>query len=271
MKLYLFLLALFPFFSSFAQSSNLNAFGDTPWGESFKSVRDKYESLARNPKSKENIQIVNEIRNKLLVVKRNNVVYIYRFYKEPREVSEVKAASGEDKKQDHKAASGLFSVGVVFSPVDSLKARDTLLQKYGNPSREYLVENSFGIIKQEEVVFVKNEKKAEGEEEPEEVEMEPKEDAGKIPAAYIWNLSSDSDGKRDGGYIIQWNEPYQKKLYTKRMDYFSAELSSIINSDYKEYFSARETKIIFDLMTTPPSLQVERDAETPRKEIPENQ
>lgn len=198
-------------------------------------------------------------------------MYIYRFYREPKEVSEVKASSNDpEKKQDHKSASGLFSVGVVFSPVESIKARDTLLQKYGNPSREYLVENSFGIIKQEEVVVVKKEKKAEGDDEPEEVEVDKTEEANKIPAAYIWNLSNDSDGKKDGGYIIQWNEPYQKKLYTKRMDYFSAELSSIINSDYKEYFSARETKIIFDLLTTPPSLQVERDAETPKKEVPNN-
>ncbi|MCX7997465.1 MAG: hypothetical protein N3A69_00750 [Leptospiraceae bacterium] len=256
---------LFCFFFSnilFAQANNLNSFGDTPWGTPFQIVRDKYESLARNPNSKENIQILNEVKNKLLIVKRNNVMYIYRFYKEPKEVSEVKVSQGETQKQDHKAASGLFSVGVVFSPVESTRAKNTLKEKYGNPSREYLVENNFGVVLEKEVV-VKTEKKAE---DGEEVQEEEKvETSNKIPAALIWNLTNETEGKVDGGYIIQWNEPYQKKLYTKRMDYFSAELSKIINSDYKEYFSNRETKIIFDLLTTPPSLQMEKTTEVPTK------
>lgn len=252
------------FFSNiiFAQANNLNSFGDTPWGTSFQTVRDKFESLARNPESKENIQILNEIKNKLLVVKRNNVVYIYRFYKEPKEVTEVKG--NQQQTQDHKAASGLFSVGVVFSPVESSRAKNTIKQKYGNPSREYLVENTFGVVQEKETV-VKVQKKAEDSEETVVQEEEKEDVSNKIPAALIWNLTSESDGKVDGGYIIQWNEPYQKKLYTKRMDYFSAELSRIINSDYREYFSNRETKIIFDLLNTPPSLQVEKTTEIPTK------
>jgi len=259
MRLQVFFIILFPLFSLLAQSTNLNSFGDTPWGESFKSVRDKFESLARNPNTRENITILNEVKNKLLVIKRNNVIYIYRFYKEPKEVTEVKVSKDPEKKQDHKSVSGLFSVGVVFSPVESKRAKDTLLQKYGNPSREYLVDNLFGILKEEETI--KKEKKPEEENEPEEVELDKKDSIAKIPAAYIWNLTNETEGKVDGGYIIQWNEPYQKKLYTKRMDYFSAELSKIINLDYKEYFSNRESKIIFDLLTTPPSLQVEKDSQ----------
>ncbi len=245
-----------------AQANNLNAFGDTPWGTPFQTVRDKFESLARNPNSTENIQILNEVKNKLLVVKRNNVMYIYRFYKEPKEVSEVKANQNKSQTQDHKAASGLFSVGVVFSPVESTRAKNTIKEKYGNPSREYLIENNFGIVLEKEIP-AKTEKKAEeGEEESTQEQIDT---SNKIPVALIWNLTSESENKVDGGYIIQWNEPYQKKLYTKRMDYFSAELSKIINSDFKEYFSYRETKIIFDLFNTPPSLQMEKITEIPTK------
>lgn len=251
----------------FSQANNLNSFGDTPWGTPFQTVRDKFESLARNPNTTENIQILNEVRNKLLVVKRNNVLYIYRFYKEPKEVTEVKVTQNESQKQDHKAASGLFSVGVVFSPVESTRAKNTIKEKYGNPSREYLVENHFGIVLEKEVPVKKVKKAENGEEEYEIVEPEQSDVSNKIPAALIWNLTSESEGKVDGGYIIQWNEPYQKKLYTKRMDYFSAELSRIINSDYKEYFSNRETKIIFDLLSTPPSFQIEKQVEKPT-EIP---
>ncbi|MCB1178818.1 MAG: hypothetical protein KDK36_14630, partial [Leptospiraceae bacterium] len=212
--------------------------------------------------------------NKLLIVKRNNVNYIYRFYKKPKEVKEVEAL--KDVEQDHRSASGLFSVGVVFSPVESTRVRDSL-KKYGSPTREYLVENMFGIIQEEKTVkVVKKEtktetdpeakpetaptKKEEDADEPEEVEEEDLEEARKIPAAYIWNF--ESEGESGGGFIIQWNEPYQKRLYTKRLDYFSSELSSIINSDYKKYFSARETKIINDLLSTPPILPTEEPTKT---------
>lgn len=255
---------IFTTYEVFAQANNLNSFGDTPWGTSFQAVREKYESLARNPNTSENIQILNEVKNKLLIVKRNNVIYIYRFYKEPQEVSELKAKQNETQKQDHKALSGLFSVGVVFSPVESNRARNTLKEKYGNPSREYLVENTFGVVMEKEIP-VKVEKKAEDGELTETEDSSKQDTSNKIPAALIWNLTNESEGKVDGGYIIQWNEPYQKKLYTKRMDYFSAELSRIINSDYKEYFSYRETKIIFDLLNTPPSLQMEKSTEIPTK------
>jgi hypothetical protein len=33
------------------------------------------------------------------------------------------------------------------------------------------------------------------------------------------------------------------------LDYFSAEVTSLINDDYKKYFSASESKIIQDLMS----------------------
>lgn len=258
-------------FSQESSSNNLNAFGDTPWGTSFQQVREKFESLARNPKSTENIQILNEVKNKLLIVKRNNVNYIYRFYKKPKEVREL--TSNEAMKADHNAASGLFSVGVVFSPVESKRVKESL-NKYGNPSREYLVENTFGIIQEKTVtVVVKKDEKDTTDKDPKVAEKDPakketkeayepedldeedsNEEARKIPAAYIWSLSSDSNGKRDGGFIIQWTEPYQKKLYTKRIDFFSAELSDQITADYKTYFSYRESKIILDLLTTPPKL-----------------
>jgi hypothetical protein len=261
----LFLFAFLPISVLFSQESvnHLNAFGDTPWGTSFQKVREKFESLARNPNTTENVQILNEVRNKLLVIKRNNVNYIYRFYKKPREVKEL--TSTEAMKADHNSASGLFSVGVVFSPVESKRVKESL-SKYGNPTKEYLVENTFGIIQEKTVTVTTkqskdptaekdvNDKKEEYE--PEEVDEDEasQEEARKIPAAYIWSLSSESQGKKDGGYVIQWTEPYQKRLYTKRIDFFSSELSSQITADYKTYFSYRESKIILDLLTTPPKL-----------------
>jgi len=243
------LIFLFAPISLLYSQTSLNAFGDTPWGTSYKDVKEKFASLMKNPSSTEDIKVLNEVKNKLLVVKRNNVTYYYRFYKQPKEVSEVKAnaKNPDGSKPDHKAMTGLFSVGLFFSPVESTMVRESL-KKYGSPTREYLVENKFGIMAEVKQAPPPTEKKAEEDPNADKDEEETQEGARKIPMALVWNLSGENNGAKEGGYIFQWNEPYNKKLYTKRIDYFSAEVTSLINDDYKKYFSATESKIIQDLM-----------------------
>jgi hypothetical protein len=117
------LISLFLPFGLLYSQTTLSAFGDSPWGSSYKDVKEKFASLLKNPSSTEDIKILNEVKNKLLVVKRNNVTYYYRFYKQPKEVAEVKAneKNADGSKVDHKAMTGLFSVGLFFSPVESTK------------------------------------------------------------------------------------------------------------------------------------------------------
>ncbi|MCB1141922.1 MAG: hypothetical protein H7A24_05270 [Leptospiraceae bacterium] len=256
MNRFLILFFFLPIQVLFSQNS-LNAFGDTPWGTSFKDVKSKFASLLSNPNSTEDLKILNEVKNKLIVVKRNNVTYFYRFYKEPKEVKEVKALEKANtegaEKADHKAVTGLYSVGLQFPPVPTERVKDSL-KKYGSPTREYLVDNVYGIIVEKKAPAKAEEKKAEpgdpNAEEPEE-EEEELETARKVPLALIWNLSGENNGAKDGGFIFQWNEPFSRKLYSKRIDYFSAEISGMINDDFKKYFSANETKIIMDLLADP--------------------
>lgn len=248
MKRILLLSLLLPLGTLFSQAaSTLNAFGDTPWGSSYKDVKEKFSSLMKNPSSTEEIKILNEVKNKLLVIKRNNVTYYYRFYKQPKEVSDLKATekNADGSKPDHKAMTGLFSVGLYFSPVEYTSVKESL-SKYGNPTREYLVENKFGILAEAKKA-PPQEKKAEEDPNAEKEEEENTESATKVPMALIWNLSAENNGAKEGGFIFQWNEPYNKKLYTKRIDYFSAEVTALINDDYKKFFSATESKIIQDL------------------------
>ena len=241
------LLSLFLPFGLLYSQTTLNAFGDSPWGSSYKDVKVKFASLLKNPSSTEDIKILNEVKNKLLVVKRNNVTYYYRFYKQPKEVAEVKAneKNADGSKPDHKAMTGLFSVGLFFSPVESTKVKESL-GKYGSPTREYLVENKFGITMEAKVAPPAEKK----EEDPaaDKDDDDTQEAAKKVPMASIWNLSGENNGAKEGGFIFQWNEPYNKKLYTKRLDYFSAEVTALISDDYKKYFSATESKILQDLM-----------------------
>lgn len=263
------------------QVSDLNGFGETPWRSQYKDVREKFASLSSNPNSKENVRILNEVPNRLLVIKRNNVQYIYRFYREPKEVKEVNAyvkaaspqsaapASPTGNAPKEESASGLFSVGVVFSPVESGLAKESM-SRYGKPTKEYLVENTYNILKEKEktVVVQKDPNAAPGTpaSEPEEIDLDDKELETKVPMALIWDLGNKTsqDGHK-GGFVIQWNEPYKKKLYTKRIDYFSSELSGLITTDFKKYFSARETKILTDLLSEP---KFGTETKSPSEETP---
>lgn len=265
------------------QISDLSGFGDTPWRSTYKDVRDKYASLSANPNSRENVKILSEVPNRLLVVKRNNVQYIYRFYREPKEVREVNeyvkgasasAPSADGAKKTEETASGLFSVGVVFSPVESGLAKKSL-ERYGKPTKEYLVENSYNILKEKEKTFVvqKDPNAAPSKDvlEPEDIDLDDKELENKVPMALIWDLGNKSQEGHKGGFVIQWNEPYKKKLYTKRVDYFSSELSALITTDFKKYFSARETKILTDLLSEPKLAETSTSRpaeETPVKTTP---
>jgi len=54
---------MLPFGFLFSQAtSTLNAFGDTPWGSSYKDVKEKFASLMKNPSSTEEIKILNEVK-----------------------------------------------------------------------------------------------------------------------------------------------------------------------------------------------------------------
>ena len=58
--------------------------------------------------------------------------------------------------------------------------------------------------------------------------------------ADIWELN--------GGYIFQWYEPYNKKAFTRTVDYLSAEMSRTIMLEYKDYFDAKEKKLLQELI-----------------------
>ncbi len=54
--------------------------------------------------------------------------------------------------------------------------------------------------------------------------------------ASVWNLRQ--------GSIFQWKEPYQGKLFTRRVDYISTELSQKVANEYKDFFNAQEKLIL---------------------------
>ncbi|HMW04601.1 MAG TPA: hypothetical protein PK079_17030 [Leptospiraceae bacterium] len=234
--------------------------GDTAWGQSFMSIRDQINKIRQNPEVKEKIEILNESKDKSLLVKRNNITYLYRFYKKPAILEKFNKS-----KEDEGKSSSLFSVGVYFSPVESLKLKKQVEDKYGNPSTEPQAQ-------------IPKDKFSKPDEENDSVGEN--QDDKKIAGAYTWSFKRADAGNSSAGsnpppaeganansapqsnkaeFIIQWVEPYNKKAFSKRMDYFSVDRTDLINIDYKDYFSARETDVLLDLVNEGVFQEKEKD------------
>ncbi|MCE9500233.1 MAG: hypothetical protein K8R21_07025 [Leptospira sp.] len=222
---------LLPFSIVFAQNITtgsepqrvlLEGLGESQWGVSYDNLREKFISMATNPDSKEKIEVVNEVKNESLLIRRNGINYLYRFYKTPdilTDAREKKAGATEPERdpktgeEKHKGTGSLFSVGITFNYVEADLLKAKVEAKYGKPKKETLDDN-------------------------------------KISGALFWDLSKNADAgsQPKGGYIVQWKDSYKKKPYSRRMDYYSIALMELINKEYKEYFSVPEMKTLRELL-----------------------
>ncbi|WP_108975617.1 hypothetical protein [Leptospira ryugenii] len=200
-------------------TSSLDGFAEASWGMTYESIREKFLSMATNPDSKEDLQLINEKKDERLLVKRNGIFYLYRFYKTPELVKEVRPKENRGPETDpsingqteYRESGILFSVGVTFNLVPSEKIKEKLEKKYGKPKKESIGDD-------------------------------------KVSGASIWELVDRRDSSPRGGYAVQWREGYKKNPYTRRIDYFSANIREMIAKDYKDFFSVQETKTLRDLI-----------------------
>lgn len=220
-KYLLFLLFCFPgyLFSQTEIPNTLDGFAEASWGMTFESIREKFLSMATNPDSKEKIEILNEKKDVSLLIRRNGILYLYRFYKTPELLKEVRPKR-EGQPEADPAIEGqtefrengiLFSVGVTFNLVPTDKIKEKLEKKYGKPRKESIGDD-------------------------------------KVSGAAIWELVERRENPPRGGFAVVWREGYKKLPYTRRIDYFSANLRDIIAKDYVDFFSVQETKTLRDLI-----------------------
>lgn len=198
----------------------LEGFAEASWGMSYELLREKFISLSVDPDSQENIEILYEKKDALLLIRRNGIQYMYRFYKTPQIVKDARPKRDPNNPEndptienqtEFRANGILFSVGVVFNFVESEKILEKLTAKYGKPKKQTL-------------------------------------DDKKIAGAAVWELVDRREVPPRGGYILMWREPYKKNPYTRRVDYFSVNIREMIAKEYKEFFSVQETKTLRDLI-----------------------
>jgi hypothetical protein len=199
----------------------LEGFAEASWGMSYELLREKFLSLATDPESKEDIEILYEKKDSLLLIRRKGIQYLYRFYKTPDIVKDSRVSNQNpnspetdpviESQTEYRENGILFSVGVVFNFVESEKILEKMEAKYGKPKKQTL-------------------------------------DDKKIGGAAVWELVDRRDDQPRGGFILVWREPYKKNPYTRRIDYFSLTIRNMIEKEYKEFFSVQETKTLRDLI-----------------------
>ncbi|KAA1292185.1 hypothetical protein C4X99_19290 [Leptospira interrogans serovar Geyaweera] len=198
----------------------LEGFAESSWGESYANLREKFLSLSTNPQNDEKVEIVYEDKEKTLLIRRNGILYSYRFYSTPKIVTESRPKDqrqpttenkSEIEEENHSAPGVLFSVGVLFRYLPGKEVQQKLEQKYGKPKKESLAEN-------------------------------------KIGGAVLWEKTNEKQSPPRGGYVVQWKEAYKKMPFTRRVDYFSSSIKFQIEKEYKEFFNAEEIKTLRDLI-----------------------
>lgn len=224
MKKFFYIFILFFLWQNFLISAPLNGFAESSWGEPYEAVLKKMKEMSTNPKIKERIEIKNYQKDKFILIERNGIDYLYRFYRTPDEVAEVRPVIKISPNQ-HSVSSGayLFSVGAQFNFVDINDGIVDKIKRYGKPI---------------------------------------KEDVGELDKPIVWDLTEKKGNALEGGFIILWREPYKKKAYTRRIDYFSAKIKDVINLDFKDYYRAAELKIVRDLF---PKEKSEKEKEEEKK------
>ena len=138
-------LKLFLVFYSFTLAQDLSAFGSNKWGTNFDQVREEMKdlSISKNPEEKTNI--LNIVKNKLILIKRNGILYRYNFYRAPYEVARLKDKDiGSKEKYSEEKEAVLFHVQLTMPMVKTSLIQKRLIKKYGNSQNSTLDETGQG-------------------------------------------------------------------------------------------------------------------------------
>lgn len=115
-------------------SSPLNGFADAPWGSTYTEVRTRLKNLATSATAIERVEILNEERNMFILVRRNDVLYRYSFYKTPYNVSLLQNHTLTTEEHDE-IESRLYHVKVSTPFILSQYVKDKLAVIYGLNAR----------------------------------------------------------------------------------------------------------------------------------------
>lgn len=112
----------------------VNGFGGVAWKSTYTAARSHLKNLVRSSDSNEKVEIISEDRNRYILVKRNDVLYRYNFYKTPLIVERIENHRMTQDEYDEKEA--LFyhvKVSMPLIPADRILER--LQRVYGRSTK----------------------------------------------------------------------------------------------------------------------------------------
>lgn len=172
----------------------LAGFAETPWMSTYTQVKERFTGLSEAKGATDRIEILMAVRNEYILIRRNDVLYRYNFYRSPLEV--VRLTNPETDREKWDATEGvLFQVKTVLPFIDAAAVSKKIEAAYGPRTRST---------------------------------VKP----GEFRGADVWEL--------EGGFIIQWYEPYNQRPFTRTIDTISDELARRILKERADYFTAEE-------------------------------
>ncbi|HMU82111.1 MAG TPA: hypothetical protein PKE49_06905 [Leptospiraceae bacterium] len=110
--------------------TGLPGFAEIPWKATYSEVKTRLKNLSTAAVQTERVEILMEEKNKSILVRRNEVLYRYNFYRTPVEV--LRIANHDLTDADYEQQEGqLFQVRVTFSLIDAAKIQDRIEKSHG--------------------------------------------------------------------------------------------------------------------------------------------
>lgn len=125
-------------------SGTLNGFAGIGWKSDFTSVRNHLKNLSQSPDAEEKVEILNVVRNRSILVRRNGVLYRYSFYKTPLNIERINNHSLSEEDYDQKEAL-LFHVRVTMPLIEAGRVKEKLEQSFGRASRTTVRKDQMGV------------------------------------------------------------------------------------------------------------------------------
>ncbi|MCS7205151.1 MAG: hypothetical protein NZ853_05600 [Leptospiraceae bacterium] len=123
-----------PFANIQNQSLSLYGFAETPWNSAYSQVYDGFKTLATSNLTNERIEIVAAQKDQFILIKRNNILYRYNFYKTPYEVAKLR--NQNLTQEDHNLIEGvLFQVKVLFPFIEANQVVEKIEAQYGKKTK----------------------------------------------------------------------------------------------------------------------------------------
>ena len=121
----------------------LTGFTGVAWETSFTEVKKHIKNLILNAEAGEKVEILMEKRNEYILVKRNDVLYRYNFYKTPIEIRRITEHGITREDWDEEEAK-LYHVKTTMPLIDSARVKERLIKVYGRNTKSTVNDQMVG-------------------------------------------------------------------------------------------------------------------------------